>query len=32
MKGLLIKDIKLMLGQKRFFLIVMGMGIMLMFS
>lgn len=32
MKGLLIKDMKLMLGQKRFFLIVMGMGIMLMFS
>ena len=32
MKGLLIKDIRLMLGQKRFFLIVMGMGIMLMFS
>ena len=32
MKGLLIKDIRLMLGQKRFFLIVLGMGIMLMFS
>lgn len=32
MRGLLIKDISLMLGQKRFFLIVLGMGIMLMFS
>lgn len=32
MKGLLIKDMSLMLGQKRFFLIVLGMGIMLMFS
>ena len=32
MKGLLIKDMRLMLGQKRFFLIVMGMGLMLMFS
>ena len=32
MKGLLIKDIRLMLGQKRFFLIVLGMGVMLMFS
>lgn len=32
MKGLLIKDIRLMLGQKRFFLIVLGMGVMLMFT
>ena len=32
MKGLLIKDMSLMLGQKRFFLIVLGMGILLMFS
>lgn len=32
MKGLLIKDLKLMLAQKRFFLIVFGMGIMLMFA
>lgn len=31
MKGLLIKDLKLMLAQKRFFLLVFGMGIMLMF-
>ena len=30
MKGLLIKDIKLMLGQKRFFVVVLGMGLMLM--
>ena len=30
MKGLLIKDMSLMLGQKRFFLIVLGMGGMLM--
>lgn len=27
MKGLLIKDVKLMLGQKKFFLVVVGMGI-----
>ena len=27
MKGLLIKDIKLMLGQKKFFVVVVGMGI-----
>lgn len=32
MKGLLIKDIKLMLGQKKFFLVVVGMGIFFMFS
>ena len=32
MKGLLIKDIKLMLGQKMFFLVVVGMGIFFMFS
>ena len=32
MKGLLIKDLKLMLGQKRFFLVVVGMGIFFMFS
>ena len=27
MKGLLIKDVKLMLGQKKFFVVVVGMGI-----
>jgi len=32
MKGLLIKDIKLMLGQKKFFIVVVGMGIFFMFS
>ena len=32
MKGLLIKDIRLMLGQKKFFLVVVGMGIFFMFS
>jgi len=32
MKGLLIKDLKLMLGQKKFFLVVVGMGIFFMFS
>ena len=32
MKGLLIKDIKLMLGQKKFFLVVVGMGIFFMIS
>lgn len=32
MKGLLIKDMSLMLGQKRFFLIVLGMGALLMFT
>ena len=32
MKGLLIKDFKLLLGQKRFFVIVLGMGVMLMFT
>ena len=32
MKGLLIKDFKLLLGQKRFFIIVLGMGVMLMFT
>lgn len=32
MKGLLIKDVKLMLGQKKFFLVVVGMGIFFMFS
>lgn len=32
MKGLLIKDIKLMLGQKKFFLVVVGLGIFFMLS
>jgi len=32
MKGLLIKDIKLLLGQKRFFVVVVGMGIFFMLS
>jgi len=32
MKGLLIKDIKLMLGQKKFFIVVVGMGIFFMMS
>lgn len=32
MKGLLIKDIKLMLGQKKFFVVVVGMGIFFMLS
>lgn len=32
MKGLLIKDIKLMLGQKKFFLVVIAMGIFFMLS
>ena len=32
MKGLLIKDVKLMLGQKKFFLVVVGMGIFFAFS
>jgi len=32
MKGLLIKDVKLMLGQKKFFVVVVGLGIFFMFS
>ena len=32
MKGLLIKDIKLLLGQKKFFAVVVGMGIFFMLS
>lgn len=32
MKGLLIKDLKLMLGQKRFFVVVVGFGIFFMMS
>lgn len=32
MKGLLIKDIKLMLGQKKFFIVVVGMGIFFMLT
>ena len=32
MKGLLIKDVKLMLGQKKFFVVVVGMGIFFMMS
>lgn len=32
MKGLLIKDIKLLLGQKKFFVVVVGMGIFFMLS
>lgn len=32
MKGLLIKDLKLMLGQKKFFVVVVGMGIFFAFS
>jgi len=32
MNGLLVKDVKLMLGQKKFFLVVVGMGIFFMFS
>ena len=32
MKGLLIKDVKLMLGQKKFFVVVVGLGIFFMMS
>lgn len=32
MRGLLIKDIKLLLGQKKFFVVVVGMGIFFMLS
>ncbi|MBR2403710.1 MAG: ABC-2 transporter permease [Lachnospiraceae bacterium] len=32
MKGLLIKDVKLMLGQKKFFVVVVGLGIFFMLS
>jgi len=32
MKGLLIKDVKLMLGQKKFFIVVVGFGIFFMMS